>query len=193
MRWRLWIIAALALIAGSCGGSDGVAVIERQVAANDALDGPQTTVCHDVEAFARGSHAGDDLGRIMDELARLSAVIGANDALPHVSNLLVALDEGEDMARPLDAAAEAVDAAGYDECEIPLFTAMYVSTSYASCFGRAPIAAGTMAPDSTGCETDIAPEFLPCFDPEAGHIPVDCRTNDPVVLRGGEWQPYADS
>ncbi|MEO0494463.1 MAG: hypothetical protein AAF081_13725 [Actinomycetota bacterium] len=186
MRRRLWLLVALCVLAGSCGGANEVAVIERQVSADESED-PHTTVCHAIEAFAMGSHAGDDLFAVIDEAARLAALLGASEALPHLADMKAAIDAGDQTARSLDAAAEALDEAGHAECSIPVFTAMYVTTSFASCFGRAPVAAGTMVPDSEGCEPDLRAEFLPCFDDTDGYIPVDCRTGAQVVLRDGEW------
>ena len=186
MRWRLAVLAALCVFAASCGGGDDVAVIERQVSAS-ADEDPHTTLCHGVEAFAMGSHAGDDQHRVIDELARLGALLGASEALPHLADMKAALDANEQTARSMDAAAEALDHAAHVECGIPVFTPMYVTTSFASCFGRTPIAAGTMVPDSEGCEPDLGAEFLPCFDTNAGYVPVDCRSGELVVLRAGEW------
>ena len=37
MKWRLWITIAAVLSAAACGGSEPVAVIERQTAAGDDL------------------------------------------------------------------------------------------------------------------------------------------------------------
>ena len=187
MKWRLSTLVALAVFAASCGGSSDTAVIERQVSAADPAPAPERSICDDVEAFALGSHAGDDLGRIIDELARLAAVLGASEALPHVADMKAAMEDDGELARSMDAAAEAVDHAGYAACGVPMFTAMYVSTSFGSCFGRAPIAAGTFTPDSDGCEDNISPDFLPCFDADAGYVPMDCRTGEPVVLVDGEW------
>ncbi|MEM8704830.1 MAG: hypothetical protein AAGE98_00115 [Actinomycetota bacterium] len=186
MKWRLSVLIALSVLAASCGGSDEVAVIERQVSADDVLQ-PESSVCADVEAFAMGSHAGDDIHAVIDETARLAAVLGASEALPHLADMKAAIDADEQTARSLDAAAEALDRVSYAECRIPLVSAMYVTTSFASCFGRAPIAAGTMVPDSQGCEPDLGAEFLPCFDEAAGYVPVDCRTDGLVVLRDGAW------
>lgn len=180
------MLVALCVFLASCGGSDGPTVIERQVSA-EVSETPQMTVCDEVEAFAMGSHAGDDIHRVLDEMARLAAVLGASEALPHLADMKVAIEENGQTARSLDAAAEAFDATSYAECGIPAFTAMYVTTSFASCFGRAPIAAGQMVPDSEGCEPDLGAEFLPCFDGNAGYVPVDCRSGELVVLRAGEW------
>ena len=180
------MLVALCVFVASCGGSDGATVIERQVSAEES-DTPQTTVCDEVEAFAMGSHAGDDIHRVLDEMARLAAVLGASEALPHLADMKTAIEENGQTARSLDAAAEAFDTTAYAECGIPAFTAMYVTTSFASCFGRAPIAAGQMVPDSEGCERDLGAEFLPCFDADAGYVPMDCRTGEPVVLVDGEW------
>ncbi len=91
------------------------------------------------------------------------------------------------MAEAMDVAADGLDHHGFEACGILLFTGMHTATSFSSCFGRAPIAAGTMVPDSTDCEPDIAPAFLPCFDESAGYIPVDCRDSSPVVVRDREW------
>ncbi len=186
------LVVATALLAASCGGANEAAVIERQAPADGADDAPvasEWSICDDVEAFARGSHAGDDLEPVLDEMARLAAVLGANDALPHLDAMATAARADESMAHAMDAAAEVLDRHGVEACGIPVFTAMYVSTSFSSCFGRAPIAAGTMVPDSGACETDISPPFLPCFDETQGFIPVDCRTGEPVVVRDRAWEP----
>ena len=99
----------------------------------------------------------------------------------------VAATSGEPMAEAMHPAAEALDRRSFATCEIPAFTAGYITTSFSSYFGRAPIAAGTMVPDSNGCESGIAPPFLPCFDKSAGYIPIDCRDGSSVVVRDREW------
>lgn len=186
MRRTLAALAAIAAIAAGCSGSDDAPVIERQVS-SDTATGPQSTICNDVEAFALGSHEGDDIDQIIDELGRLGAVLGANGALPRLADMRAALADNAPTARALDAAAQILDDASYAECRIPVFTAMYVSTSFASCFGRAPIAAGQTTPDAEGCETNISPGFLPCFNAEAGYLPIDCRSGERVVLRDATW------
>ena len=189
MKSRLTLLLALCVFVASCGGSDGPTVIERQVSAEEieTPENPQMTICDEVEAFARGSHAGDDIHAVLDEMARLAAVLGASAALPHLADMKAAIEDDGQTARSLDAAAEAFDTTSYAECGIPAFTAMYVTTSFASCFGRAPIAAGQMVPDSEGCESDLGAEFLPCFDEDAGYIPIDCRHGHGVTLVDGEW------
>lgn len=47
--------------------------------------------------------------------------------------------------RSHDAAAETFDTTSCSECGFPAFTAMCVTTSFASCFGRAPSIAGPAA------------------------------------------------
>ena len=71
----------------------------------------------------------------------------------------------------MHAATEVIDRHSFATCEIPIFTATHVTTSFSSCFGRAPIAAGAMVPDSNACESGIAPPFLPCFEEADGYIP----------------------
>ena len=61
-----------------------------------------------------------------------------------------AIEENGQTARSLDAAAEAFNTTANAECGIPVFTTMYVTTSFTSYFGRAPTAAGQMVPDSKG-------------------------------------------
>ncbi len=190
MSRTLGFVGALTLFAASCGGG-GDAVIERQVNAEPVTETPGDTVCGDIEAFALGSHDGADLSAVIAELARLSAIVGANDALPHLAAVRSAVEEDGETALALDAAAAIMDEGSHAECEIPVFTALYVSTSFSSCFGRAAIPAATMTPDTDGCEPAVSPGYLPCFDAGAGFVPIDCRSGTPVVVRDGDWVPAA--
>lgn len=186
---RLRVLASLVLFAAACSsGSDAPATIERQVSGDEVVD-PVSAACDDLESLALGRLDHEtELAAVIHELARIGAVIGATGALPHLAELQDLLAEGSNAtAHPLAGAAEALDSRGYEVCEIPGFTALYVSTSFASCFGRAGIPAGLLHPETEGCETGISPEFLPCFDPAQGHIPVDCRTGEGVRLVDGEW------
>ena len=190
MKSPWMLVVATALFAAACSGSGGGAVIERRASADTLAEVPEastTSVCEEIEAFALGSHGGRPLEEILDELARLTAVLGANDALPHLADMRAAATAGDTMAEAMDRAADRIDRATFDTCGIPAFTAMYVTTSFSSCFGRAPIAAGTMVPDSEGCETAIAPAYLPCFDEANGFLPIDCRDGAPVVVRDQDW------
>ncbi|MEM9465419.1 MAG: hypothetical protein AAGA90_08585 [Actinomycetota bacterium] len=192
MKRRLCIAVALVVFGASCGGSEPSTVIERQASA-DGGDPPLSSLCEQVETLSLGAPVGDDLDAVIDELGRLAAVFGANDALPHLAAWRAAIAEGSSAAEAMDATADIVDAATFAECGVPAFTAMYVSTSFASCFGRAPIDAGGLSPDTDGCETDHTPAFLPCFSETDGYMPVDCRTGAVVVLDGGVWVDADDA
>lgn len=186
---RLRVLMGLVLVATSCGGGSGApTTIERQVSGDDVVD-PVSDACDDLESLALGRLDHEtDLDAIVEELARIGAVIGATGALPHLAELQDLLAEGSTAtAHPIARAAQALDERGHEVCEIPGFTALYVSTSFASCFGRAGIAAGELAPATDGCEQDISPDFLPCFDPATGYVPIDCRTGEGVRLVDGEW------
>jgi len=188
MRSGLVLAIGVALFAVSCAGADRGAVIERRASGETPpVDAPD--ICNDVEAFALGSHAGEPLDAIVDELARLAALLGANDVLAPLSDMRAAATANEPMADAMHAAAEALDRQSFETCGIPAFTAMCVTASFASCFSRAPIAAGTMVPESSTCDPATAPPFLPCFDQAAGYIPVDCRDGSPVVVRNWTWLP----
>lgn len=95
------MLVALCVFVASCGGSDWPTVTERQVSTEES-DTPQTTVCDEVEAFAMGSHAGEDIHCVLDEMARLAA-------LPQLADMKTAIEENGQTARSLDAAAEAFD------------------------------------------------------------------------------------
>ncbi len=187
MNPSLGIALATAVFAVSCSGSGPSGVIERRASAGDADVPDDHALCAQIETFALGSHAGDDLTAVIDELGRLAALFDVGAALPHLQAWRAAIDDGTSSAAAMDTAAELIDTATFDECGVPAFTAMYVSTSFASCFGRAPIEAGSLAPDTVGCETGETPTFLPCFDETNGRVPVDCRTGATVVVRAGTW------
>ena len=97
------------------------------------------------------------------------------------------LDANQQTARSLDATAEALDCVLYAKCRIPPFSAMQATPSFASCFRQAPIAAGSMAPDSEGCGPELGTELLPCFDEAAGYAPIHCRTDELAALRNSDW------
>ncbi len=131
-----------------------------------------------------------DLIPLLDELARIGALTGATSALPHLAEARAAvLADEAGAARAISAAATELDVASYDQCATPVFTAMYLATSYASCFGRAAVASGQLAPATNGCEPNISPDYLPCWDVDAGYIPVDCRTAETLWVVNGEWVP----
>ena len=186
---RLWALVGFAVLAAACGtGSGAPATIERQVSGDGLVD-TVGDACDDLESLALGRMENvRDLGVIVDELARIGALIGATEALPHLAELRDLIDEGSnETAHPLANAAATLDAAGQEFCQIPGFTALYVSTSFSTCFARAGIVAGGLAPETEGCETGISPEFLPCFDPDQGFLPIDCRTGEGVRLVDREW------
>ncbi len=144
------------------------------------------SVCEDIEALALGSLATEtDIEPALDELARLGAVAGASDALVH----LTTAHDADDPSSSLAAAAVDLDAAGYAECEIPIFSALYVTTTWASCHGAVDIPAAIVIGDAAAgtCNADDSPGFLPCWDVEAGYLPVDCRTGETVRADGGNW------
>lgn len=186
---RVRVLIGFAVLAAGCGGgADAPVTIERQVAAETVVD-PVSQACDDLEALALGSMDDEtDLAVIGAELGRIGAIIGATDALPHLAALADVLASGSNAtAHPIASAAEVLDPVGYDVCGIPGFTALYVSTSFAGCFERAGIPAGELAPATDGCETGISPDYLPCFDPDQGYVPVDCRTGEGVRLVAREW------
>ncbi len=85
MRSGLILAAVVAVLAPSCATSSERAVIERQ-ASSDAAPTQETGVCEGVEAFAPGTHAGAPIVVVVDEMA----LLGANDALPPLSNMRAA-------------------------------------------------------------------------------------------------------
>ena len=89
----------------------------------------------------------------------------------------------------MDAAAEAIDRAGYVESGVSIFTTMHVSTSYGLCFGWAPTADDISIHDSHACAYNVSPDFLLCFEGAASYVSVDCRTDEGVVLIGQNWTP----
>ncbi len=189
MRWSIALLVALG--ATACAGPDRPDYWTAERAVPVAADStPVTGVCGELEILALGAHADEtDLAAVVDELARLGAVVGATEALVHLAE---ARDGDADAAAPaLAAAAGDLDASGYSECEIPLFSAVYVTTSWAQCHGPVPIAAHSVLGDldltDRACHADDSPGYLPCWDTEAGFIPIDCRTGETVRAEAGSW------
>jgi len=179
----------VALLAAACSGPTPPDrwTVERQ-APDGGESSPTNSICNDIEALALGSLAEEtEIDPVLDELARVGAVVGATVALPH----LAAAREADDPAASLAAAAADLDAAGYAECEIPIFTALYVTTSWAACFGAVEIPAATVVaavdPSNQVCNADDSPGFLPCWDADAGYLPTDCRTGETVRADAGNW------
>ena len=92
------LAAGVAVLAMSCASSDERAMIERR-ALSEAATAQATGVFEDIEAFALGSHGGEPLEVIVDEAARFATLLGANDALPPLSDMRVAATSIEPMAR----------------------------------------------------------------------------------------------
>lgn len=179
----------VALAATACSGPAPPDhwTVERQ-APNVADSAAGHTICEEIEALALGSLATEtDMGAALDELARLGSFVGATAALPY----LAAAREADDPGPSLAAAAPDLDAAGHAECEIPIFSALYVATSWADCYGEVDIpAASTIAtvdPTTQACHADESPGFLPCWDIDGGYQPIDCRTGETVRAQAGAW------
>jgi len=186
---RRSLLVVVALLASACSGPTPPDrwTVERQVP-EGGESSPTHSICSDIEALALGSLAAEtELDPVIDELARVGAVVGATDALPH----LAAAREADDPSPSLAAAAANLDAAGYAECEIPVFTALYVTTSWAACFGAVDIPAATVVatidPSDQVCNADDSPGFLPCWDVDTGYLPTDCRTGETVRAEAGSW------
>ncbi len=126
----------------------------------------------------------------------MGAVVGATEALAQIASARGTDDQpieerSDEIATALAAAAPDLDSAGYAECGIPLFSAIYVSTSWADCHGPVDIPAHAVigrVDGSTGsCHASDSPGFLPCWDVEAGYLPTDCRTGEVVRADEGSW------
>jgi hypothetical protein len=199
-RW-LWPVVALvvALIAASCAAPDppDAWAVQRLTPTEDVVADPG--VCDDVRALALGSRADDtDIGPTLDELGRISAVVGASAALPDL-NALRALDDETDLsdlelgARRHDlllAAAEIIDDATSAVCEIPAFSALYAATGFADCYFPMEIAVGayTLAGNPGTCTSQGRPTFLPCWTTDGSHLPVDCVSGEIVQAVNDRWE-----
>ncbi len=186
---RRSLLLLVALLATACSGPTPPDhwTIERQApAANGST--PERTICDEIEGLALGSLAAEtDMGAALDELARLGAFVGATAALPHLAEAR----EADDPAFSLAAAAADLDSAGHAECEVPIFSALYVTTSWADCYGEVDIpaanAAAAVDQSTQACHADDSPGFLPCWDVDTGFQPVDCRTGATVRAEAGAW------
>jgi|GEM_PF-1928538 hypothetical protein len=188
-RWALRIIALVAFVAASCSAPQRTNhwTVERHVPGEE-VSSPTNTVCDDISDLTLGRFASDtDIGPTLDELSRIAALVGASAALPHLTTAQAAAEAGDSPALPLGQAASAIDAASFTECEIPVFTALYLSTSFASCHGRVALPVAGLAPATTGCDPTASALFVPCFDAAAGYAPVDCLTGDPARLVDADW------
>ena len=182
MDRTLGIALAVVGVAVSCGGSEPPGVIERRASAADEDVLGDQAVCEQVERFALGSHAGDDLTAVVDELGRLAALLDVGEALAHLHAWRTANDDETDTAAAIDAAADLIDASG-----VPALNAMQASTSSTSCFGRAPTAPGSAFLTGSTCAGAARPACLPCFQSDGGFHAVDCRNGKPEVLQDGAW------
>jgi len=188
-RWSLRIIALVAFIAAGCSAPQRPDhwTVERQVTEEEVAS-PTNTVCDNMTDLALGRFAGEsEIDPTLAELSRIAALVGASDALPHLAEAHAAVEAETSPALPLGEAAPAMDAASFVECDIPVFTALYLSTSFASCHGRVALPVAGLAPDSTGCDPSVSAVYLPCFDPDAGYAPIDCRNAQPVQLVDTDW------
>lgn len=197
MKWRLWIVVAL--VAASCAAPEAPEGwdIQRLAPADDELTS-DPTVCDDVRTLALGSHADDsDLGPTLDELARLSAVVGATSALPALNQFrtledspsLSAVEESTARHDRLVEASILIDNATWDACAIPAFTALYAASGFAECHFEMEIPVGgyTMVDEPGSCRSLGRPTFLPCFSDVDGHLPVDCVSGEIVQADGDRW------
>lgn len=188
-RWSLRIVALVAFIAAGCSAPQPPDhwTVERQVPVEEDTS-PANTVCDDITDLALGQLAEDsDIGPTLDELSRIAALVGASGSLPYLADAYDAVRSDESPVVALGEAAAAIDAASFAECEIPVFTALYLSTSFASCHGRVALPVAGLAPDTTGCDPAESALYLPCFDAAAGYAPIDCLTGESVRLVTADW------
>jgi hypothetical protein len=197
MKWRLWTVVAL--VVASCAAPEAPEAwdIQRIAPADDELTS-DPTVCDDVRTLALGSHADDsDLGPTLDELARLSAVVGATSTLPALNQFRTLEDSPglsavEKFAARHDRLVEAsilIDNATWDACAIPAFTALYAASGFAECHFEMEIPVGgyTVVDEPGSCRSLDRPTFLPCFSDVDGHLPVDCVSGEIVQANGDRW------
>lgn len=189
----------VALIAASCAAPEppDAWAVQRLTPTEEVVADPG--VCDDVRALALGSRADDtDIGPTLDELARISAIVGATAALPDL-DAFRDLDDETDLsdlelgARRHDllaAAAEIIDDATSRVCEIPAFSALYATTGFADCYFSMEIAVGayTLADDPGTCSSAGRPTFLPCWTTDGSHLPVDCVSGEIVQAVNGRWE-----
>jgi hypothetical protein len=188
-RWvlRVIVLTAFAATGGDASQRLGSWTDERQVPVED-IASPTNTVCDDLTDLPLGRFAGDsDIGPALDEPSRIAALVGASEALPHLAEARVAVASGDSPAIPLGDAAPAIDAASFAECEIPVFTTLYLSTSFSSCHVHVALLVAGLAPVATGCDPAASALFLPCFDPAAGYTPVDCLSGQAMRLVDADW------
>ncbi len=188
-RWSLRGIALVAFVVAGCSAPQRTDhwTVERHVP-DEVVASPSSTICNDISGLALGRFAADtDIGPALGELSRIAALVGASEALPHLTTAHAAVEAGDSPALALGQAAAAIDAASFSECEIPVFTALYLSTSFSSCHGRVALPVAGLAPATTGCDPTASALFLPCFDPAAGYAPTDCLTGEPVRLVDADW------
>jgi len=146
-------------------------VIERR--ASSVGTSAQTTGAWDhTSALGLASQARESLEALFDELARLAALFDTNDAPSLMSDCASQRRLADRWPRLWIIAAET--------CESRTFTAMYVTTSFSFCFGRAPIAASTTVPENSNCDADTAPPILHCFKESTGYLPIDCPNGSSV-------------
>jgi hypothetical protein len=119
----------------------------------EEVTSPASTVCEDIAAHAPDTDTDGepDTGPTLDELSRISALVGASEALPHRTDAPTAVEADESPALALGQAAAAIDAASFAECKIPVFTALYLSTSFSSCHVRVALPVAGLSPATAGC------------------------------------------
>ncbi|NCG25738.1 MAG: hypothetical protein GWP47_16600 [Actinobacteria bacterium] len=188
-RRSVRVVALLAFVAAGCSTPQRTDhwTVARHVP-DEEVASPTQTVCDDISDLDLGRFAADtDIGPAFEELSRVAALVGAPEALPHLATAHAAVKADESPALAVSQAAAAIDAASFAECEIPVFTALYLSTSFSSCHGRVALPVAGLAPATAGSDPTALAIFLPCFDPAAGYAPVDCLTDKSVRLVNADW------
>ena len=198
MKWMSW--AAFALICASCAAPQPPTdwTVERIAPDGGDSNDVAIVICDDMRTLALGSHADSSrLTNTLDELARISAVVGATAALPALNRARAALDRGAEPADVHDdlvSAAERIDAPSVEFCDLPMFTAVYAASGWPSCHGELaiPVAGYTLVDPERGCSSVGSPSFLPCWSDVAPFLPISCYTGDVVQVIDGGWQPAGD-
>jgi hypothetical protein len=198
MKWMSWV--AFALLCASCAAPKPPEdwTIERQASDSSAGADSPIAVCEDMCDLALGSHAdSEDLTATLDELARMSAIVGATAALPALNRATTALDAGAaviDVHDDLASAADAIDPPSLDVCLLPVFTALYAAGGWPACYGELaiPVAGYTVIDPQRGCSSVGSPSYLPCWTDSSPFLPVDCNTGDVVHVVDGTWVPAGE-
>lgn len=194
----MWVVVAL--FAASCASPEppGEWAVQRVSPPDEEIVVADPTICDDIRTLATGSHAAEtELDPTLDELARISAVVGATAALPLISDVRAL--EGTDGSTELEiaalrhdallGAAAVIDDATAALCAVPAFSALYATSGFPECHFPMEIAVGayTTVGEPGSCRAEGRPDFLPCWSTDGTHLPLDCVSGEIVRAFGTRW------